>query len=393
MDIIRARMMGDFVKFIIILLAVIISLSSLCKRKPEENYLEPINISNNSGRSENPSIAVDSRNTVHLVWTDNTPGIAQGNQWNQEILYAFKAVNGNWSNPMNISNNERASRYPCIVIDKNDNIHLAWQDCSPDGYWRIFYSSKRPNSETWSVPETISAMNWDVDPKIDVDATGRLFLVWYAGGYSGLIHFSMRAVDGTWTLPITISPMGYVSNGVVTSDIRGNVHVAWDCWDGDIRTEVFYVMRDTNGDWSEPVILFPRNPNQIVYSVAPKLTSDKEGNIHITWLDSVLVYIKKLHGVWLSPEFPLKGSPGGIVVDGDGTVYIIAYSGEWGKSGLIKKPKNGVWANPLLLPKVSSAFSSLAVDNNRGTKHIAWSAIPPDTFDTYDIYYIEIKNY
>ncbi|MFO7676307.1 MAG: hypothetical protein R6X12_08340, partial [bacterium] len=36
----------------------------------EPPLLEPVNVSNSPGRSEDPSIAVDSRGTAHLVWTD-----------------------------------------------------------------------------------------------------------------------------------------------------------------------------------------------------------------------------------------------------------------------------------------------------------------------------------
>jgi hypothetical protein len=59
-------------------LSILVLLSLFCKKGPgEENYLEPINVSNNPARSIEPSIAVDSKGTVHLVWTDYTPGEEQ----------------------------------------------------------------------------------------------------------------------------------------------------------------------------------------------------------------------------------------------------------------------------------------------------------------------------
>ena len=105
---------------IVSIFIVFITLTSCCKKHPEENYLEPVNISNNSGRSENPSIAVDSKGTLHLVWNDDSPG-------NEEIFYAMKPEGDSWSEPVQVTYNMGASRFPCIVIDKNDKIHLVWQ--------------------------------------------------------------------------------------------------------------------------------------------------------------------------------------------------------------------------------------------------------------------------
>jgi len=383
MNTIRTGVKYNFVKLILVLVVVIISISSLCKRKPDNN-LEPTNVSNNSGRSENPSIAVDSRNTVHLVWNDNTPGIVQGNQWNQEILYAYKPVDSNWSNPVNISNSPCASRFPCIKVDRNDKIHIVWQDCSPDYLWRIFYICKSPGG-SWSLPETIWTSGADLVPAIDVDSIGRVFLVWYAGDYSGWVYFSLRQGDANWTLPINISPRGFIDSPKITVDIRGNAHVAWSQWNGDVRTDIFYVMRDTNGNWSDTFAIFPTRD----ISFTPVLTSDREGNVHITWNDSALTYMyKSIEGNWSNPEFPvLHGNPGGIEVDANRTIFIC-----YGSTRLIKKQQNSSWAQPLLVYESGNSNPSLAIDR-RGTKHIAWHCTPPDTIDTSEVYYIEIKNY
>ncbi|MCX7785008.1 MAG: hypothetical protein N2201_02085 [candidate division WOR-3 bacterium] len=372
-----------YVRSLVVLLAIIVSLSSFCKRKPEENYLEPVNVSNNSGRSENPSIAVDSRGTVHLVWTDNTYGIQQGNQWNQEILYAYKPAGGIWSTPVNISNNARASRFPCIKVDGNDNLHLVWQDASPDGYWRIFYTFKMINSTPWETPETICTYLGDVIPVIDIDTIGRIFMVWRVGGYNDYIFFSMKDVNALWTSPIPITPQGYHANHTITADIKGNVHVAWDEWDGGYATKVFYIMRDTAGNWTQPLAIIPHR----WMSSSPVLVSDKEGGIHIAWVDTALIYMcKPLNESWSAPEFPAsQATPWGIAINNTGTIYI-----SYGSTRLIKKPKNCNWCNPILVYR--GGIKAAVVIDNTNVKHMSWYGTPPNGTD-FDIYYVEIKNY
>ena len=356
-----------------------ISLTSCCKKhENEDEYLEPVNISNNPGRSVDPSIAVDSKGTVHLVWADYTPGDGK-----EQIFYALKPQSGVWTVPVNVSNTSVSAKNPSLVVDKEDKLHLAYQQWS--GGWVIFYSYQLP-SGSWSFPETISTGLGDVCPKIDVDYIGSVFMVWYAGGYNGKIYFSMRQVNGTWTLPTTISQYGAVGmNPTMAVDIRGNVHVAWDFWDGGHTTNVFYTMRDTIGYWSAPSVIFAIDS----FAFSPVLASDKNGHVHIAWKDSTLIYMyKPPDGNWSAPELPGVGaSPDAIAIDNNGTVYMSYYG-----TRLIKKPKDGNWEKPILIVESSGICSSLAIDNE-GIKHLTWYSTPPDTFDTSEIYYVEVKDY
>jgi len=360
-------------------LSILVLLSLFCKKGPgEENYLKPINVSNNPARSIEPSIAVDSKGTVHLVWTDYTPG-------KRQIFYAFKPKGGVWTVPVNVSNTYRSASHPSLVVDKEDNLHLAWQQWVNGLGWVIFYSYQLP-SGGWSTPETIIATGGDVGPKIVVDSVGRVFMVWYGGGYSGRIYFSLRETNGMWTSPVPLCERGYVDfEPEIAVDKKGKVHVAWNFWDGGYSSNVFYTMRDTMGNWSEPSIIFAIDS----FADYPVLTSDKDGNVHIAWWDSTLIYMyKSPEGNWSAPEFPGVGlSPYAIAIDNNGTVYI-AYLGP----RLIKKTKDGSWEKPILVVRRLGGIPSLAIDNE-GIKHLAWDCTPPDTIDTQDIYYVEVKDY
>jgi hypothetical protein len=100
-----------------------------------------INISSNKGTSYSTqrSVKVDSNGYACIAWEDNSGG-------NHDI-YFIRWNGKEWVNvrgeawpkfPANVSNNEGYSASPCLVIDKNNNPHLAWDD-DTTGKNEIYY--------------------------------------------------------------------------------------------------------------------------------------------------------------------------------------------------------------------------------------------------------------
>jgi hypothetical protein len=334
-------------------IVVIISISSLCKRKPEENYLEPVNVSNNPGRSENPSIAVDSNNTVHLVWHDDAPG-------NEEIFYSYKPESGNWSNPVNISNNAQSSRYPCITIDKTNVIHVAWQDYGPSGHWSIYYIQKLENSE-WSMPETITGDDIYVDPKIIADDSSNIHLIWLYGGYHHGIRYAKRTKQNTWTSQSVIVDPTTLWYPKLTVDKNRNVHVIWGATLDFLNWNIFYSTKTELGEWAPPINISNTGKANSINSIV----SDNRGDIHCIWHDDSLNYLnqcnffyrmKKMDDTWVIKSPPctlntvwlnilLATGPGGeLYIPGsanhnDSDKYYLLY---------ITKPYNGIWSDTII---------------------------------------------
>jgi len=85
-----------------------------------------------SGWSESPSMAIDGDKTVHVVWADETPG-------NYEIYYAKGTAGGTiWSEAQRLTSTPGASGSPCIAIDSDDTIRVVWWDDTP-GHPEIYY--------------------------------------------------------------------------------------------------------------------------------------------------------------------------------------------------------------------------------------------------------------
>ena len=148
------------------------------------------NIYWNDGLSNNPAIAVDSNDKVHIVWYDDTNGI-----WgtDTEIMYAYTSVLG-WTLPRIISDgyngsywNDGNSYYPTIAIDSSNAVHVAWHDYT-DGVWgtdnEIMYANFT-NINGWSnisvLSDGYSGVYWNDgisrDPAIAI-STNQVHIVW-----------------------------------------------------------------------------------------------------------------------------------------------------------------------------------------------------------------------
>src|SRR5215207_2339113 len=84
-------------------------------------FSKPINLSNNTGFSEHPQIAV-SKNGIFIVWADNT------NSKNTEIMFTKSLDNGTtFGEVRNLSNNSKNSNNQEISVS-DENVYVVWQD-------------------------------------------------------------------------------------------------------------------------------------------------------------------------------------------------------------------------------------------------------------------------
>jgi len=239
----------------------------------------PTNISNNSTQSFNPTITVDSDHNLFLAWEDQLPD-------STEILFSRSSDNGStWSLPANISRNSGLSVRPRIIVDKNDNLHLAWKD-SNFGSGEILYSHSTNHGESWDLPKNISN-NADESRNltITVDSSNNLNIAWQDGssGYYEIL-FSRSTDNGvTWSVPITITnSSGHSGFPNITADSAGNLYIAWE--DSTGQTEILYSRSEDNGaTWS-----LPKNiSNNATLSMRPSIIVDALFSLHVVWQDFI----------------------------------------------------------------------------------------------------------
>ncbi|MFX1451660.1 MAG: hypothetical protein ACFFCM_12495, partial [Promethearchaeota archaeon] len=341
----------------------------------------------NNDESKVPSIAIDGDNNLHVVWEDNSNGRWKDGSIDSEIMYVNYTSAG-WSNVTVISDgynddwgwNTRMSKYPVIVVDNSDNLHVVWCDSS-SGVWgndnEIMYVNYT-STNGWSNVTVISdgyggIWGWNLDssfyPDITFDASDNLHVVWQdqTNGIWGSDEEIMYAnyTSAGWSNVTVISDGyggawgwndGYSSSPAISIDKIGNIHVVWQdtsngIWQDKISgmdTEIMYV-NYTGAGWSNATVIsdgYNGNYWNDKLSWKPKITVDDSANVHVVWNDNT-------DGIW----------------GNDREVMYVSYTDTgWSNVTVISDGYNGNYWNDG--PNTSP---SIIFDNFSNSIHVVWS--------------------
>lgn len=142
-----------------------------------------------SGDHRDPTIAIDSHDTLHIVWRGN---ILSGNDAN--LLYT------RYPSPsvMTIcSYSSYPGAYcPSLAVGPDDDLHAVWTGCPSS--WQIRYSRFDRATSTWGPAEDVGTRTPSRWPSVEVDNIDRPHVV-YRNEYSGHYHAAHRMKDsGSW---------------------------------------------------------------------------------------------------------------------------------------------------------------------------------------------------
>ncbi len=188
-------------------------------------FSTPKNLSNNAGTSQGAQIAVDSSGNINVVWVDNNPG-------NQDIFFSGSSDGGTtFSVPKNLSNNTGQSYNPHIAVDPTGDINILWEDTTP-GNVDVFFSRSSDGGATFSTPKSLSnSRGSPLHPQMAVDSSGNINVVWQDAAPGQFDIFLSRSTDGgiTFSTPMNVSNnTGYSLEPQVALDSGGNIDVVWE---------------------------------------------------------------------------------------------------------------------------------------------------------------------
>lgn len=260
-------------------------------------------ISNSSSDVAFPQIVTDSKGYLHVVWmevvpeqiwTGSNPGIYYS-RWNGDT----------WSTPLKISENTGFASSPSIAVDSTDTVHVVWDDESyaGDSLPVVVYKT-RSASGIWSAIETLTRPTGTIAArfsKIAVNSSGEpnVFYTANTDGFKDSIYWTKK-VSGFWSTPELVSKNASDQNIIdsqwvdVRQDTAGNIHLIY--W--SFGQSVFY-RKYASGVWSTP---FQVNTSGNMESIRLGVTPG--GEVFVTWyqiFDTTINVRWTQSGVWQVP--------------------------------------------------------------------------------------------
>src|SRR3989441_1707959 len=188
-----------------------------------------------------PSIAIDSKNQVHVVWYGRDQVYNGTNE--RQIKYA-RWNGAAWSPWINISPVPGYSgsvywqEHPVIIVDRNDMLHVLWEgaDSGSAGVQQIRHSASTDGGITWTKWENIFPLDSSGQSRPDavVDKNGNLYTAWY-GGVSGQTGTRIKyarwdASSRTWGQPQIVAGIeGFNQKHVsLAIDKSNTLRLVWD---------------------------------------------------------------------------------------------------------------------------------------------------------------------
>ena len=246
-----------------------------------------------SDTSYYPVIATDSSNVIHVVWEDGTPSSGY------EINYKRSTDGGaTWGETQRLTWTSGTSAYPAIALDSSDTIHVVWQEHLSFSS-EIYYKKSTDAGTTWSAAKRLTWTNGQVyayDPAIAIDSGNIIHVVWSHDKPGNREIYYKKSADGgtTWGATQRLTwTSGESWHPAIAADSGNTIHVVWQ--DNTPGNDDIYYKRSTDGGatWSAAQRLTSNSGD----SLLPAIAADSGNTIHIVWYDDTpgsfeIYYIK-----------------------------------------------------------------------------------------------------
>jgi len=348
----------------------------------------------NSGSSEAPAVAVDSWGNIHVVWADDTP-----NPDEPEIYYKKSADGGtNWSANRRLTWNSGKSVNPSIAVDPSGSLHVVWQDDTP-GNGDIYYLSSPDGGTTWTTAQRIS---WTAAvsqaPAIAVDLWGNLHLLWYdfAPGNYEIYHKSSTNGGADWSKNQRLTwTAGWSGHPAIVIDSALNPHAVWSD-ESPGNSEIYYKSSlDGGASWS----FNQRLTWNSGISQAPAIAVSSSGALHVAWWDNTpgnaeIYYKKSTTGgsTWTANKRLTRSSADSqspaVAVDSSGDPHLVWWDSKPGNAEIYYATGTSggsAWSPGTRLTWSSgNSYGPAIVLDYMSNIHVVWY---DNTAGNYEVYY------
>jgi len=280
---------------------------------------ESINVSNNSGYSQWPSLYLDIYGNPHIAWYDETSE-------NWEVYYlrwkgtAWVDADGSGTESIRISSLESISPGPSLCLDSNNRPHIAWR------HDRNNIDYLKWNGTTWvgadgSGQESINIGGYD-PTSLCLDSNNYPHIAWmnvpFESQYWDVYYLKWSGTtwvdaDGSGQESINVSNnfTGNCGHPSLSLDTSGNPHIAW--WDDTSGNSEIYYLKwngtawvDADGFGQESINVSNTSSSSYEFQW-PSLCLDSNNYPHIAWDDdasgnSEIYYLRWNGTAWVDAD-------------------------------------------------------------------------------------------
>jgi hypothetical protein len=193
------------------------------------NWTNPYTVSTSANVNENPAVALDGSNRIHVTWHDVDEGIKHR-----------RLTGGTWSSVTDLSGGN--STYPDIAAKGND-VYVVWNTLVTGNQYEVW--CRRWDGSSWSTASTIATVTTSPispypSPRVSVDNSDTVHVAWHGLGTNEREIWHSQSTDkgASWSSPVNISQNSDVPSQLVSigTDSEDDAHVAWqeqvsDQWD------------------------------------------------------------------------------------------------------------------------------------------------------------------
>ena len=255
----------------------------LIASKKGTKFKKPRNITPHDGGAFAPRIALDSEQSLNIVWGDTLN--------NKRVVFTRSTdAGGTFTDLLDISRSSGDAFEPEIAVGEDDAINVSWED-NASGSYAIMYSRSSDGGATFSTPIQVSKGTGNARESYIAAADGLIHVVWVEEINGSLQAMFARSTDHgkTFSTPLNLTNNNGAEIHKTSVVAQGNtVYVAFN--NDESRSHQAYIMKSSIGGQSfdDPVQISNANASRgRAHSVA--MVIDSSGTLHTVWIDTSVV--------------------------------------------------------------------------------------------------------